>query len=333
MSNKLITLEEAKITQPNPIDQQVIDLFQRNDFILSALTFDAAISPGTGGSTLVYGYTQLKTPSTAEFRNINEEYTANMAIREPKTANAKIFGGRFKIDRVIDDTSGSLQELAFQMEEKIKGATNLFDYMFINGDSTKNPKEFDGLATLLKDTETEYKLATPLDISDSEKMGTNADLFIDTLDSFLSTMENPPSMFFVNKELGTKFKGIARRAGYYERTADAFGRTVNQYNGIPIVELDKYWDGEKSVDIIPTETDGTSAIYAVYFGMNGVHGISPQGDKLIKTYAKDKTDVGVMREGEIEAIMGIALKNSRNAGVLRGIKVKNTTARTLKATK
>ena len=83
-----ITLEEAKVGMADHVDQQVIDTFQRSSLLLERMTFDNAISPGTGGSTLAYGYTQLKTPATAGVRAINSEYTANEAKREKKTANA-----------------------------------------------------------------------------------------------------------------------------------------------------------------------------------------------------------------------------------------------------
>ena len=44
------------------VDQKVVDEFRRDSFLLDRLTFDNAVSPGTGGSTLTYGYTMLKTP-------------------------------------------------------------------------------------------------------------------------------------------------------------------------------------------------------------------------------------------------------------------------------
>ena len=70
-----ITLAEAKVGMTNKVDQQVIDTFQRSSLLLDRLTFDNSISPGTGGSTLSYGYVQLLTPSTAAVRTINSEYT------------------------------------------------------------------------------------------------------------------------------------------------------------------------------------------------------------------------------------------------------------------
>lgn len=64
-----ITLAQAKVGMANHVDQQVIDQFRRGSMLLEALTFDNSVSPGTGGSTLTYGYTQLKTPRRGSIPN------------------------------------------------------------------------------------------------------------------------------------------------------------------------------------------------------------------------------------------------------------------------
>ena len=99
------------------VDQQIVDEFRRDSFLLDKLVFDDAVSPGTGGSTMTYGYMQLKTPSTAARRDINTEYDKNEAKREKKTADLDIFGGAFQVDRVIQATSGAVNEIEFQMKQ------------------------------------------------------------------------------------------------------------------------------------------------------------------------------------------------------------------------
>lgn len=97
------------------LPKEIIDEFRRSSLLLDRMTFDNAISPGTGGSTLTYGYIQLKTPSTAAVRAINTEYTAGEAKREEKTAKAVIMGGSFQVDRVLQNTSGvSVEQAGFR---------------------------------------------------------------------------------------------------------------------------------------------------------------------------------------------------------------------------
>lgn len=316
-----ITLEQSKVGMADKIDQNVIDMFRRESILLDKLIFDNAVSPGTGGSTLTYGYQQLKTPSTAKFRAIGDEYTSGEAIRETKSVDLKIFGGKFGVDRVIANTSGAIDEVAFQMNQKIKGAVNLFNYALINGSkSTEN--QFDGLKELLKGAETEYNPSVAIDLSTSDLMDTNAQLFADTLDEWLGLFEEKPDFLIMNSKMATKVKSIARRLGYYSRTEDAFGRGVDNYDGIAILPLGKYFDGSASKEIIDIDNSTKeTSIYAVKIALDGFHGVSPAGDKIIRTYQKDVTDTGVIIDGEVEAVMAVALKNSKKAGVLNKIKV------------
>lgn len=332
-----ITLAEAKVGMADKVDQQIVDMFRRSSLLLDRLTFDNAISPGTGGSTLVYGYTQLKTPSTAAVRTINFEYTANEAKREKKTTQAIIMGGAFEVDRVIQDTSGAIDELVFQADEKIKATANFFTNCVINGTAAstaapgKIPGTFDGLNKLLAGSSTEYTATA--DLSTSANVTANYDQFLDELDEFISSLDGMPDMLLMNRKMLSKLRGIARRAGYYESTKDDFGRVVETYNGIALMDAGEYYNGSKTVDIIAdtaagSDTFGTSDIYAVKFGLDAFHGISPTGTKVITSYMPDLTLPGAVKKGEVELVAGVALKNTLKAGHMKGIITAPKTAKT-----
>lgn len=323
-----ITLAEAKVGMADKVDQQIVDMFRRSSLLLDRLTFDNAISPGTGGSTLVYGYTQLKTPSTAAVRAINSEYTANEAKREKKTTQAIIMGGAFEVDRVIQDTSGAIDELVFQADEKIKATANFFTNCVINGTAAgtaapgKTTGTFDGLNKLLANSSTEYTATA--DLSTSANVTANYNQFLDELDEFISGLDGMPDMLLMNRKMLSKLRGIARRAGYYESAKDDFGRVVETYNGIALMDAGEFYDGTKTVDIVAdtaagSGTFGTSDIYAVKFGLDAFHGISPTGTKVITSYMPDLTLPGAVKKGEVELVAGVALKNTLKAGHMKGI--------------
>lgn len=323
-----ISLADAKVGMADKVDQQVVDEFRRSSLLLDRLTFDNAISPGTGGSTLTYGYIQLKTPSTAAVRAINSEYTASEAVREEKTTKAIIMGGSFEVDRVIQDTSGAIDELVFQADEKIKATSNYFTNLVINGTSEASgdgfvPNTFDGLSKLLADSSTEVTSA--VDLSTSALMDTNANAFLDELDEWISTMDGMPDMLLMNRKMLSKLRGIARRAGYYASDRDDFGRVVETYNGIELMDAGEYYTGSATQDIVATTSNasvaGKTDIYAVQFGLDAFHGISPTGTKVISSYMPDLTLPGAVKKGEVELVAGIALKNTLKAGVLRGVAI------------
>ena len=316
-----ITLQEAKVGMADKVDQNVVDTFRRSSLLLDRLIFDNAISPGTGGSTLTYGYVQLQTPSTANVRTINSEYTPGEAKRVEKTTKAIIMGGKFQIDRVLIGTAGAVDELAFQAEEKIKATSNYFNNLTINGNVTTGAgvqNTFDGLNKLLTGAETE--VTSTVDVSDSTKMDANYNALLDEVDAFLSTLDGKPSMLLMNNKMLTKMRASARRAGYYASSRDEFGRTVETYNDIPMYDIGKYYDGSETKDIIET-TSGKTDIYAVTIGLDGFHGISPTGSKVISSYMPNLNDPGAVKDGEVELVAGVALKNTNKAGVLRGIQI------------
>lgn len=322
-----VTLAEAKATMQDKLEQTAIDEFRRSSFLMDQLIYDDAVSPGTGGSTLVYGYTQLKTPSTAEFRAINTEYSANEAKREPKTTNLKVFGGAYKIDRVIQNTSGQLNEAAFQMEQKIKGASNLFHQTIINGNSAVDPLSFDGLDKMLTGSSTEINTDAVMDLTDV----TNTKFkLLEQIDDFMSQLDGRPTMLMGNNKLINMIKSLARQAGYYTRSEDAFGKTVDGYDNIPLIDLGYFFNGTNTVPIVDnvsrtiggTPTDGLTDLYAVSIGLDGFHGVTPLGGVGLTAYAPDFSIPGAVKTGEVEMVAGIALKATRKAGVLRNIKVK-----------
>lgn len=328
-----ITLADSKVGLADHVDQMVIDEFRRDSFILDKLTFDNAVSPGTGGSTLTYGYLQLKTPSVAEGRKLNSEYTAGEAIKSLKNTNLKIFGGAYEVDRVLESTAAS-SEIEFQLKQKIVAVKNKFHYDFINGKSTAkgtaatDNSSFDGLDVLVTGTNTEAKNAdAAFDMSTAAKIKENADAFVFALDSWLSTLSTKPDALLVNRKMATVLKTVAKLQGYYTRSEDSFGRGVDNYDGIAIVDMGEYYDGTKSVMCVPiAEKTGTTSIYAVTFALNAVHAVSPQGDKIIHQYLPDLTTPGAVKKGEVEMIASIVSKDTTKAGVFRNVQVSPVTA-------
>lgn len=315
-----LTLAQAKVGMADKVDQMVVDEFRRDSFLLDKLIFDNTVSPGTGGSTMTYGYMQLLTPSTAEGRKLNEEYKPGEALKTKKSADLKIFGGSFQVDRVLEETAAK-SEIAFQLQQKTKAASNKFHYDFINADSTNKETDFDGLGKLVKGTSTEYIPSTSIDLSDETKIAANSKKFVFELDQWLGTLDGRPDMLLMNRRMKTIMSAVARELKYFTQTEDAFGRKVDNYDGIPMVDMGEYYDGSTTVPCVATDTAGETSIYAVTIGLNACHGISPKGEKIIKTYLPDMKAPGAVKTGEVEMLAGIVLKNSKKAGVFRKVKI------------
>lgn len=314
-----VTLEQAKLNVQDDLQKAVIDEFQKSNWLWANLQFENVVNPSGGGATLTYAYLRVKTQPTAAFRAINEEYTAKEATKEKITADLAIFGGSYKIDRIIARMAGD--EVAFQASQKIKAASALFNETVINGDTATNTKAFDGLEKALTGSSTEVKPATAIDLSGSSEMDTNYKSFLDAVDEMLGNMDGTPSALLMGSKMYNKFRGVIRRATAYQETKDAFGRIIPMYDGIPLVDLGAK-SGSNDPVVAIDGTAGTTSIYAVRLGLDGLHAISLAGPSPVSANLPDFSKSGAVKEGDVEMVAAIALKATKAAAVLRNIKVK-----------
>lgn len=313
-----ITLLEAKNFTQDKLAQFIIDEF-RKDPILEAMIFDNVVTPQ--GSSLAYVYNRVTTLPTAGFRAINSEYEAQEAKTTQHTSNLKVFGGKFQVDRVIQNhVKGVTDQISFQLQQKIQATKALFADTFINGDSALSVNSFDGIDKAVTGSSTELAPAT-IDLSSSANITANGAAFMDQLDNMLALLDGTPTMILVNRKLQAIINGIARRSGYFSTSdVDAFGKPVTKYSGIPIVPVgDKPGTSNPIIEI--DGVDKTTFVMALRIGLDGTHAASPSGDKLVSQYLPNMKEPGAVKDGEVEMVAAAVLKATRAAGILRNIKV------------
>ena len=328
-----ITLAEMRTGMTDKVAQQVVDIFIRKSQILELLPFDNCVSP-TGGSTLIYNYVQTKKPSTTAFRAINSEYTPNEATVQKKSAELKIFGGAFQIDRVINEAAGRYDNMQYQIEQKVTAAVGTFHNGMINGDSSSDTNAFDGLDKFLVGQTTEFNTDKYIDLSTMAKLKENADTFYESLLNLIN--KTGAQALMMNESMITKIQTVARVLGYKTESEEAFGRTVTTIgeNKVRLIDLGNIYSvsGETVTEtaIIPTrertissaKVTGLTDIYAVRFSiLDGFHGVTISGNNGIRTFLPDFNQPGAVKKGEVEMVAAVALKNTKAAGVLRNIKI------------
>lgn len=317
----MITLEESKKYVLEDYQTGVIDEFQKSNWLLQHMTFDDVVSPTGGGAGLTYSYARQKTQGNAAFRDVNEEYTPSTIEIEKFYADLKIFGGTFQIDRIQAGMGGIASQVAIQMAEKIKAANALFNQTVINGDSAVDSKSFDGLEKAVTGSSTEYIPGAIIDLSTSSAIDTNYKVLLDELDLFLSSLDGTPSFIGGNNLLIARLRACARRSGAYQITIDQFGKNIESYNGIPFVDFGTK-AGSNDPVVETNATTGISSLYAARLAMDGFHGISMAGQPLIKTWLPDFSTSGPVKTGEVEMVAAVALKRTKAAGIMRGLKIK-----------
>lgn len=332
-----ITLADAKLNTLDDIDLMVIDEFRKSSWLLDNMQFDQAVNPAGGGATLTYGYTRLVQERSAAYRPYNTEYDIATAHRARYAVDLVPLGGAFELDRVLANLGpAASNEVTLQMEQVIKASNAFFSDQVINGQRVITPNGetgFVGLDVALAGSATELGADTVHDWS-GEALGDDrgrANDAMDLLDAFLGMLDDTPSAILGNKQTINRVKSLARRAGYYTRSEDAFGRTVHGYDGIPLISL-----GAKagtSDPVIPVEerpvVDGDSTVrglsdlYAVRLGLDGFHGVTTTAGNLVQQWLPDFTTAYAVKRGEVElGPVAVALKATKAAAVLRNIKVR-----------
>lgn len=323
----MITLAQAQQNATADLDVSVIDEFRTNQ-ILDLLTFDDAVNPSGGGGTLTYGYRRLITAPTAAFRAINSEYAPTEVTTQQYNVDLKVLGGSFQIDRVLAKIGpAASSSVALNMSQKIKAVQAKFGDAVINGDVGTDANSFDGLAKALAGSSTEDTTA----IDWSGAMTTDkAFAILATVDDLMDTLDGPATALIANKKLIGLVRAAARLTSMYVREPGPRKTYLESYGPARLIDAG-YKPGSASdviaVNVVDPDgtgvlTAGSTALYAVRFGLDGFHGVTTMGGQLVTQWAPDFTTPGAVKTGEVEmGPVATALKATKAAAVKTNIKV------------
>lgn len=292
-------LEYAKGAGLNTKRGTIIELFAKASPILNAMTFETVNGSGVD-------YDQEAALPGVAFRGINEEYTASAGVINPMHDPLKIAGGTLDVDSALIKMFGPGVRAKHE-SMKIKALSLKIAKMVIKGDSTSDPKEFDGLQRRL---DNDQKIHVTTNATD-----TVGALTLAKLDEAIDATEEPNALI-MNKKMRRLLTTASRTAsigGYVTYTQDNWGRQVPRYADLPILDAGK---DNTNTDIIPlTETAGdagadATSLYVVSFGDGMVEGIQ-NGAMDVKDLGL--TDSGVIYRTLVEWLVGMALYHPRAA--------------------
>jgi hypothetical protein len=307
-----LTLAQAAAQSQNQLASGVMQLFPVNSFVLDRLAFESI-----DGNAYQY-FTDSALPG-AEFRAVNSSYAESTGSLTSQTESLVILGGDADVDRYLQLTRSNLMDQrATQVEMKARAVAHKFNDTFINGDTGTDANAFNGLKTRLTGSQV---ISSGTNGAAINTDSTSRQAFFDNLDALIAAVPNC-DVFLTNASILAKFRSAARRETMQSTTVDSLGRTVDTYNGIPIVDIGNKADG---TPIIPqTETQGTASnagsIYAVHFGAGapdqGVVGLTNGGVQVMDLGQLETKPVYRTR---IEWFTGLALFGPKPAARLSGV--------------
>lgn len=313
-----LTLENAQQLSQSKLVQTVIDEFRQSP-LLDKLPFDNTVKPQ--GKSLAYVYNRVTTLPTAAARAINADYTPQEAVTTQITANLKIFGGSYQIDRALRANEEQVVDLVmFEQDQKIKATKAMFHDMFINGDSALGAgTQFDGLDKILTGSSTEIDPGA-IALDSAANIKTNWEAFLYQFRKMRAVMDGAPTLYLMNSDMFAAMQVVLDLAGQNTSTKENYGSEVVQWGPSLLMALGDR-AGSSNPVIATNGATGETDIFAVRLGMDGIHGISPEGNGIVNTYLPDFTRVEAVQTGAVEMIAAIALKATRAAAVLRSIKI------------
>ena len=251
----LTLLEASKLNSGDVYKMGVMMKFAETSDLLRVLMFE-----GINGNSLKYNVEE--TLPGIGFRGVNESYTESTGIINPKTESLSIAGGDLDVDKYLLDTMG-MEQRAVQESMKIKALALAWTKTFFKGDNESEPREFDGLQVRLT--------------GDALIDNGTAGLSLAKLDEAIDAVDGA-NYLAMSKSVRRRLTVAARTTavgGDITYTLDEFGRQVTNYNGIPILLVDK--DNDNNDILGYTETGSTTSIYVLAIGEGQVQGLQNGG--------------------------------------------------------
>lgn len=309
-----LTLAEAAKYSQNDLQRGVVETFVIESVVLDRL-------PLLTIEGNAYAYNEELTLPGIEFRAVNSAYAESTGTINPKTEGLVILGGDADVDTFLVKTRGNLNDLrAAATRGKVKAATYKFQDAFINGDTAVDANSFDGLKKRLTGGQVIAAATNGLPVLGADDAARHS--FLDQLDALLALVPGADALY-MNAAIRSKIKASARRLTIYDQTIDEFGRKIQTYQGVQLIDIGTKADG---TNIIPqTETQGTavgttSSIYAVRFGRDesdqAVTGLTNGGIDVRDLGEQDAKPVFRTR---IEFFCGLGVFGAKAAARLTGV--------------
>lgn len=308
-----LTLAQANAASRDQVAAGVVRVFAHNSFILDRLPFETI--EGTA-----FRYYQESALPSAEFRAVNAAYSESTGTVTSATEGLVILGGDADVDRFLQLTRSDLiDQRATQVEMKARAVAHKFNDGFINGNTGSDANAFNGLKQRLSGGQV---ISTGTNGAQINTDSSTRQAFFDNLDNLIAAVPNCDALL-TNAAVLARYRSAARRETMAQTTVDSLGRTVDLYNGIPIVDIG---NGATGTPVIPaTETQGTStdcsSVYAVHFGAGvpdqGVVGLTNGG---VQVFDLGQLETKPVYRTRIEWICGLALFGPKPAARLTGVR-------------
>lgn len=284
--------EEAEKLSENQLVRGVItEIIDKDDMF--------AILPFTRVNGKAYVYNREGELADAQWLDPNDTVPESASSFVEVTTKLRILAGDVDVDKFLAGTmSDANSQLAIQIAAKAKGVARQFRAALVEGDSTTNAKQFDGLKKLVTASQT-------LDA------GGNA-LTFSMLDELVDAVPLKPDCLIMRSGTYRAYLSLLRATSGTNAPLvmmENFGRPMLTHNGVPIIVNDYI-----------AAADASTSIYAARFNeVDGVHGLFGGANAGIVV-----EDIGTVQNKDatrtrLKWYCGLALKSTKSLAALKGV--------------
>lgn len=255
-----------------------------------------------------YLYKRENTLATASYLDPYDTVPEEASTFTEVITKLRILAGDVDVDKFLAETmSDTEDQLATQIALKAKGMGRVYQNSVVNGDSTANAKEFDGLRALVT-------------AGQSIAAGANgAALTLGMLDQLIDAVPNKPDFLMMRSGTRRAYTALARAAGGTDAVMielPNFGKPVLSHNGVPII-INDFLPGDETQG---TATGVCCSVYAVRANeLDGLHGLYGGKSAGIRV-----EDIGTVQNKDatrtrLKWYVGMALKSTKSVARLKGL--------------
>lgn len=247
------------------------------------------------------------------FRGINESYTESTGIINPQAESLRIAGGDLDVDMALVKMFGP-ERRAREEAMKAKALAATLTTKLIKGDSTSDPREFDGL---------QARLTGAQKIANGTTDGGDA-LSLAKLDLLLRSVVGPNKQLWMSPTHVDRLTAAARTytvGGFINFTVDSFGQRVTTYNGVPIYTAYPNLDGTEPLAFTEVGYTGVTATASSIYCVAAAPGYW----SMIQNSPIDVRDLGEVNDApvlrtRVEWLVSMVLEHPKAAARLYGVK-------------
>ena len=302
--------QEAERLSNNQLIAGVIDeIIERDDLF--------ALLPFVGVNGKAYVYNRENTLGSADWLDPNDPVNESAATFQEVVAKLRILAGDVDVDKFLQQTMGDTNDqMAIQIAKKAKAVARMFHQTLATGDSSVNPKAFDGLPVLAAQAQA---AAATVGGSQLVTAGANGSaLTLSMLDELCDAVPNGADVLVMRRGTIRAFRALLRATYGTDavmQQLENFGRPMLTHNGIPII-MNEFLAGNE----VQGANSNTCSVYALRLnemdGLHGLYGGSNAGivvENIGTVQNKDATRI------RLKWYSGLALKSTRSIARLQGV--------------